>query len=1015
MRSDFREIRTIYFQKEVHSVETIINKLAQYTREDPGAAILYDDAHSGGITYAQLDDMSGRVYAWLKQNGIGREDFVLIDLPRGVLPVIAMIGVWKAGAAWALVEDTYAPERIAYIRQDCGCRIEFSAENWDEIMRTEPLAGFEEVDGHDAAYAIYTSGTTGNPKGVLHEYGNLNQAIDSISLDGKIPFDGRDRLATLAPMNFVATVIVILAGLNVFRGKNFIVSYATIKNPGALAKFFLSKRITITFLTPSYVRMLGNTTGPFLRMLFVGSEPANNLYNKNLDLINIYACSESGFAVGVFKIDKSYETCPIGKPSIDTKITLIAEDGSEAADGEMGELCFENPYVRGYINLPEETEKAFVNGIYHTGDLARRDERGDYILLGRSNDMIKINGNRIEPAEIEAAVKQALGIDWAAAKGIEDGDKSYLCAYYTANIEVDAEALRNELMKRLPYYMIPSYYIKIDSVPLKPNGKLDRKALPAPDAKDFMSDYAAPTNEIEEKLCLAMAKVLKLSRVGIHDDFYEMGGDSLASIEMITECDLPGLNAGEIFRGRTPEKIAKLYETLHEQDDGVDPDEKNAASLAAEHPLTAEQLYMIDYQLYTPNSTMYNLFSVMKVDKELFDLGRLAEAMKTAIGAHPALCTAFGYNDDGELIQRYNPDSVPDIHVEKMTEFEFKFVKDTLVYPFKIIGGRLCRCRIFETEKAGYIFFDVHHSLFDGTSLKVFLGGVGKAYMGMPIENDYYYLMLKNREEAVHSDFYEESRKYFEDRYDSVAWSSYPAIDHESRENEMGELFAPLGIEQPQMNAMERAYKISRNEFFITVAALAISIYNNKPDIKLSWIYNGREDVRMMSSVGLLFRDLPVAVRFKDSATLRDVFADIHDQVQKGIEHSCYPYVDLHNQVADGESAYLLYQQDIRDMGGLDGFDIEPIEVRQNQAASQTILDMEILDGADGLELMVDFAASRYEEASIERFKDIYVKLAQAMVTHNSQKDVTIGEIKEKIRDKKTFFQIVSGIFSRKK
>ncbi|MBR5680318.1 MAG: hypothetical protein IKX19_06655, partial [Clostridia bacterium] len=423
----------------------------------------------------------------------------------------------------------------------------------------------------------------------------------------------------------------------------------------------------------------------------------------------------------------------------------------------------------------------------------------------------------------------------------------------------------------------------------------------------------------------------------------------------------------------------------------------------------------IDYQLYTPGSTMYNLFSVMKVDKTLFDLERLAEAMKTAIEAHPALLTTFAYNADGELIQKVSAEPFPEIRVEKLTEFEFKYVKDTLVYPFKIIGGRLCRCRIFETEKAGYIFFDVHHSLFDGTSLKVFLGGVGKAYMGMPIEPDYYYLMLQNREDAVLSDFYEESRKYFEDRYDSVAWSSYPAVDHESRENEMGELFAPLGIEQPQMNAMERGYKISRNEFFITVAALAVSIYNNKPDIKLSWIYNGREDVRMMSSVGLLFRDLPVGLRFKDGDTLRDVFADVHDQVQKGIEHSCYPYVDLRNQVALGESAYLLYQQDIRDMGGFEGFDIEPIDVRQNQAASQTILDMEILDGADGLQLMIDFAASRYEEASIEKFKDIYVRLAQALVTHNSQKDVTVGEIKAKIADKKTFFGLVRGIFSRKK
>ena len=125
--------------------------------------------------------------------------------------------------------------------------------------------------------------------------------------------------------------------------------------------------------------------------------------------------------------------------------------------------------------------------------------------------------------------------------------------------------------------------------------------------------------------------------------------------------------------------------------------------------------------------------------------------------------------------------------------------------------------------------------------------------------------------------------------------------------------------------------------------------------------------------------------------------------------------MDSRNQVKEGESAYLLYQQDIRDMGGMEGFDIEMVDIRQNQAASQTILDMEILDGADGLTLMIDFAASLYAEESMERFKDIYVKLAQALVTHNSQADVTIGEIKEKLENKKTFFKTIAGIFSRKK
>ena len=993
----------------------IIELLEQYTREKPNAAILFDEAHSKGITYAQLDEMSGRIYAHLSAKGIGREDFVLINLPRGIMPVIAMIGVWKAGAAWALVEDTYAPDRIDYIRNDCGCKYELNAECWDELMATEPKTGHAVTDDHDAAYAIYTSGTTGNPKGVLHEYGNLGRAIESVRLNGENPFNGKDRLALLAPMNFVASVIVILEVLSICGGKMFIVSYATIKNPMALKMFFIEKRITITFLTPSYVRMLGNQTGPFLRMLFVGSEPANNLYNKNLDLINIYAASESGFAVGVFKIDREYETCPIGKPEVETKITLIAEDGTEAEDGEIGELGFENPFVRGYINLPEETEKAFVNGIYHTGDLARKEADGNYVLLGRTGDMIKINGNRIEPAEIEASVKQVLGIDWAAARGFEEGNKSYLCAYYTADVEVDTNYMREELSKRLPYYMIPAYYIKIDKVPLKPNGKMDRKALPKPDTSDFKTSYAAPENEIQQKLCTAMEKVLKLDQVGINDDFYELGGDSLGSIRVITESDLPGLNAGEIFRGRTPEKIAQLYIEKHLNDDGESPDAKNARSMKEDHPLTAEQLYMVDYQLYTPKSTMYNLFSMLKADKNMIDGDQLKSAAEMVLKNHPALLTTFHFNDDGEIIQRYTPEVFEELHIERLTEFEFDSLKDMLVQPFKIIGGKLYRCRLFETEKYYYIFFDVHHTLFDGTSLKVFMGNVGKAFMGMQPDPDYYYYMLQKREEEVDTDFYQESKKYFEDRFEGVEWSSYPDTDHESRENEMGEVLAPLGIEQPQMNAMEKAYKISRNEFFITVAALAISIYNNESDIKLSWIYNGREDVQMMSSVGLLFRDLPVGIRFRDDMTLRDVFADVHEQVQKGIEHSCYPYVDTRNQVANGESAYLLYQQDIRDMGGMDGFDFEMVDVRQNQAASQTILDMEILDGSDGLQLMIDFAASRYEEGSIERFKEIYVKLAQAMVTHNSQKDVTIKELKDKLEDKKNFFQNIIGIFSRKK
>jgi hypothetical protein len=152
-----------------------------------------------------------------------------------------------------------------------------------------------------------------------------------------------------------------------------------------------------------------------------------------------------------------------------------------------------------------------------------------------------------------------------------------------------------------------------------------------------------------------------------------------------------------------------------------------------------------------------------------------------------------------------------------------------------------------------------------------------------------------------------------------------------------------------------------------------------------------------MNSVGLLFRELPVGVRLRDDMTLRDLFSDVQKQVQKGIEHCCYPYVDIHNQAGSNEAAYLLYQQDIRDMSGFDGMDIETIDIRQNQAASQTILDMEILDGADGLVLMIDYTASLYDDKSMDKFKDLFIGVAHEMVANNSQSDITVGELRGKV------------------
>ena len=626
-------------------MRTLVEQLEIHAQDKPNTAVLFDEQIPKGLTFLELSLLSGRVYAWLKEHSIGREDVVLINLPRGVFPMVAVIGILKAGAAFVLTEDTYAPERIEYIRRDCGCKIEIDRAAWDEILQCVPLVGYEQTDAHDAAYVIYTSGTTGAPKGVLHEYGNISECIASLRYNGEHLFGTNSRFALLAPLNFVASVMALFCALYPGDSKLFIASYATVKNPLLLQKLFTDKRITVTFLSPSYARMLGGQPGPFLKRLIVGSEPANGIFFDHVGVYNVYAMSESGFAVGIFKIDKPYATCPIGEPQFALEYSLFGEDGEPVADGEVGELCFRNEYVRGYISLPAETAKAFVCGMYRSGDLAKKLPDGRLVLLGRNNDMIKINGNRIEPAEIEAAMKDVLGIDWAAVKGFEKSERAYLCAYYTADITIDAENLRAKLLKRLPYYMIPSYFVHIDDIPLRPNGKFDRASLPEPAPCSPSTQYTAPTNDIERALCDAFAKVLKLEKVGIHDDFYRLGGDSVGSIEAIVESDLTGLEASMVFRGRTAERIAKLYTEACATRGGSD-EQQNAEAMGMPHKMTTEQLYMFDYQLYTPMSTMYNLFSLLRLRKEQIVLPQLVRALELSIKAHPALLTKFTFNED---------------------------------------------------------------------------------------------------------------------------------------------------------------------------------------------------------------------------------------------------------------------------------------------------------------------------------------------------------------------------------
>ena len=972
---------------------------------------LYDEATPKGINYDQLRVISGRVYAYLKARNIGKEDFVMIRLPRGVQPIIAMIGVWRAGAAFVIAEENLGPERVDYIYKDCGCKLSITSDVWEEINQLEPLDGYEKTDPHDAAYAVYTSGTTGTPKGVLHEYGNLERCKESANYQGEEIFGQGERFALAAPLNFVASTMVLSYGLYRGCGASHILSFSTVKNPVALIKYLYLKRITMFFLTPTYARKFAGKTGPFLKKMVVGSEPANRYYLKGVTNYNMYAQSEGGVVAGMFVIDKEYDVCPIGKPQFDMKYRIVDEDGNDVPDGEIGEFIFESPYARGYINLPEETAKTFKDGYLYTSDLAQILPDGNIVICGRKSDMIKINGNRIEPAEIESAIKSIMKIDWCAVRGFVDEDQSFICAYYKDDITFDIDSLRGQLQKRLPYYMIPAHFTKIDAIPVKSNGKLDRNALPKPAIQNIARTHREPTNEVEAALCQAMQTVLQLDRIGIDDDFYEMGGDSFSAMEMMMESGLDDLDAGCIFRGRTAAKIAKLY---MEQKQNSGNKTLNDSAKLQEHKLTEEQLDMFLYQSQAPNSTMYNLFKMLRFDKKEVDVERMAKALEMAFKNHPTLCTILQYNESGELIQKYDPNMSVAVTPEQISEKELEVIKDTLVAPYKILNAPLFRCRLFETEKAVYLFVDVHHIIFDGTSLNIVLNSLFNAYIGAPLDTDYYYLVLTKRREMELTDFYEESRQYHETKYANIQWTRYPKFDRMTQENKLDSLCCNETISPVYISSVEKKFMVSRNEFYIAATLLAIAISTNKKDVHVAWVYNGRDDLASASSAGLLFRELSVGLRLRNDANLRDIFTEVHNQVRDGIQYSCYPYMANIPQNEEGDIACVIYQKNMPMFDNIVGINVDTVEIAHNNAAALSVLDIQILDGEDGLQYVFDYSASRYEQETMSEFQNLFKSVIAAIVNNANTDGYSFAQLKKDVRGKKSLMQKIKDIFAKR-
>ena len=443
----------------------------------------YDGKNS--FSYKDLWNITGKIYNYLTKKKIGKENFVLVYMPRSIEVYAALLGIWRSGAAATIIESDNPIERLEFIKNDCNVKFIIDESVWSEILNENIKNDIADSDLHDACFAIYTSGTTGTPKGVLQEYGCLENIVKVLLYHNILaPSDKYLNCANIAPANYM-TGIQIMIGLMFSAFTMYVVPMHITKNLHCFLDFITNQKIARIFLPPTFLKIIKNFP-PCLKYIFSAGESAEDIYSDTIKIINVYGSSESGCFLSYFPIDKAYPRTPAGYPASDIKISILDEAGNEVPPGVQGEICFPRAFFRGYINLPELTAKTIKNGLIHSRDSGYIDESGRLIICGRLDNMIKLHGYRIEPEEIENLIRQIYHITNVIAKGFIENEKAFIVLYYLNSeaghifAEKSTAELNKPLEDKLPYYMLPAIYSGLDMFPINQNGKIQRDALKRP-------------------------------------------------------------------------------------------------------------------------------------------------------------------------------------------------------------------------------------------------------------------------------------------------------------------------------------------------------------------------------------------------------------------------------------------------------------------------------------------------------------------------------------------------------